>query len=230
MSFFVIEGLDGSGKSTQVRLLQEYFRLHHIPYKYIHFPRTDSPVYGELIAMFLRGDLGPIRQVDPHLVALIYAGDRKDISHKIIDWISKDYLVMIDRYVYSNIAFQCAKIEDNKEKVKLKQWILYLEYEYHKIPKPELTLFLDVPFNFTRKQLTKTRKGKDRDYLKGAQDIHEQNLNFQQNVRESYLDQKNDDPGYFVIDCKKNEQEILKPEQIFKKIINRLIDKRILKK
>ena len=106
MRFLVIEGLDGSGKSTQVDLLCKYLESGNIRYKYLHFPRLETGVYGKLIARFLRGEMGNIDQVDPYLVALIFAGDRLDAKEMVSSWIENDYLVIIDRYVYSNR--QCA--------------------------------------------------------------------------------------------------------------------------
>ena len=78
MALLVIEGLDGAGKSTQVGLLQNYLKSKGVNYEYLHYPQTDSPVYGDLIARFLRGELGEINAVNPYLVALIYA-DRKSV-------------------------------------------------------------------------------------------------------------------------------------------------------
>ncbi|MDP3452257.1 MAG: thymidylate kinase, partial [Bacteroidales bacterium] len=141
----VLEGLDGAGKSTQINLLQTYFEKRSTPVRFIHFPRFDSPVFGELIAKFLRGDLGKIEEVHPMLVALLFAGDRKEASSQINDWLKMGCTVILDRYVYSNIAFQCAKCSDESEASGLRDWILDTEYNEFGIPRPDMNLFLDVP-------------------------------------------------------------------------------------
>ena len=220
MHFVVIEGLDGSGKSTQINLLKEYLAKNNIKYQYVHFPRTNAPVYGELIARFLRGELGSISTVDPYLVALLYAGDRNDAKSPIREWIDSGYFVLLDRYVISNIAFQCAKLDSAKERDKLKKWILDLEYSYNKLPVPDLNLFLDVPYDFTRKQLSVSRTGDDRHYLEGRNDIHEADLEFQRRVRDVYLSLENNDKNYKVLRCYNKEQEIYTPDVIIKEIIN----------
>ena len=186
MSFLVIEGLDGSGKSTQIGLLKEHLETRGIPYKYLHFPRLEEGIYGKLIARFLRGEMGDNDKVDPYLVALIFAGDRWEAKKMIEQWLAEGYLVLVDRYVYSNIAFQCAKLEDPEEQKKLQKWILDLEFENYKLPIPDLNIFLDVPFDFTKERLSAGRTGDDRDYLNGQTDIHEQDLDFQGKVRKVY--------------------------------------------
>jgi dTMP kinase len=219
MNFVVIEGLDGSGKSTQIKLLREYLVKQNIKHKYLHFPRTDTPVYGELIARFLRGESGDIKSVDPYLVALLYAGDRNDAKTIIKEWLMEGYFVLVDRYVNSNIAFQCAKLNSESERLQLKNWIIQLEYHYNQLPVPDLNIFLDVPFNFTENQLLKERKGEDREYLNGRADIHEADLDFQKNVREVYLSLEGKDDKYKILNCSGTNQTMLIPNKIFNSIV-----------
>lgn len=222
MKFVVIEGLDGSGKSTQIRLLLKYLENRKISFRYLHFPRTESPYFGELISMFLKGDFGELDTVNPYLVAMIYAGDRNDAKEKISGWLKAGHYVIADRYVSSNIAFQCAKIQNQAKRTALKKWILSLEYDYYRIPEPDLQFFLDVPFDFTVKKLTVQRKGDDRKYLDGQKDIHEENLEFQKEVRKVYLSIARQDAHFYRIDCSDKHNGILPPEKIFEKLILQL--------
>jgi len=152
------------------------------------------------------------------LTALIYAGDRFDFKPTIEKWLNDDYMVLLDRYVYSNIAYQCAKIADSDAKIALRDWILHLEFEYHALPKPDLNIFLDVPFVFTRQNLANVREGSEREYLKGKDDIHETNIDFQETVRQSYLSLEGTD-GFVKIDCS-DGKNVLSVDQIFTKIID----------
>jgi dTMP kinase len=222
MKFVVLEGLDGSGKSTQIKLLRDYLDKNNIRHEYLHFPRMDSPVYGNLIARFLRGEMGAINTVDPYLVALIYAGDRNDAAVLIKEWLKKDYFVLVDRYVISNIAFQCAKLIEQGDRQKLNDWIIQLEYEYFKIPVPDLNIFLDVPFEFTQSQLSSERGGTDRSYLQGTRDIHEDDLEFQKRVRQVYLSLGAKQKNFSVINCSSDSGQVLPPTKIFDRIIDRI--------
>ena len=215
----VFEGLDGAGKSTQVKMLQNRFEDKGFECNYLHFPRFDAPVYGELIAAFLRGEFGAADSVDPRLVSLLYAGDRNDAASTIRRWLERGRRVILDRYVYSNIAFQCAKIRDKDKRDALRNSILYMEYEYFDIPKPGLSIFLDVPFEFTEKKLAEQRAGNDRVYLQGKSDIHEIDLDLQRRVREIYLEQANLDPKFIVVNCTKNQTEMKSPNEIHEEIV-----------
>lgn len=224
--FIVLEGLDGAGKSTQIAKLRQMFTDMGIESEYLHFPRFDSPIFGELIARFLRGELGSLEQVDPYIVALLYAGDRCDAAPLINGWIAEGKVVIIDRYVYSNIGYQCAKLATSQERKKLKEWISNLEYEYYKIPKPDISLFLDVPFMFTERKLTETREGDDRDYLNGGQDIHEASLDLQKSVRDVYIEASKSDEHLFVVDCSDEKGAMDSPDNIFvriKEVVNPIL-------
>jgi len=222
MGFLVIEGLDGSGKSTQLKMLQEYLERRKVPFKYLHFPRLELGVYGKLIARFLRGEMGANEQVDPYLVALIFAGDRTDASELIREWVEDGYLVIADRYVYSNIAFQCAKLNSEEEREHLRDWILELEFKHNKLPRPDANLYLNVPFEFTRKQLENARDGEDRAYLKGERDIHEENLDFQEQVRQVYLSLTRHVEDLEVIHCMDQEGRMLGPGAISDLIVKHI--------
>lgn len=216
--FIVLEGLDGAGKSTQIRKLREMFGNRGVESEYIHFPRFDAPVYGELIARFLRGELGSVEQVDPYLVALLYAGDRNDAAPMIREWLESGKAVIADRYVYSNIGYQCAKVADKAKRDELRRWILDYEYGYCGIPRPDLSLFLDVPFEFTQRKLTESRDGEDRNYLNGAHDIHEASLSLQQRVRNVYLEAASSMDDLRVVDCSDESGSMASPDEIFTRI------------
>lgn len=225
--FIVLEGVDGSGKSTQIANLREMFAQQGVATEYLHFPRFDAPYFGDLIARFLRGELGSIDQVDPYIVAMLYAGDRRDAAAMIREWIAQGKVVICDRYVYSNIGYQCAKVQCTEEREKLREWILSLEYDYFAIPRPDISLFLDVPFAFTeRKLLQEQREGDDRAYLHGKKDIHEQSMDLQRQVRQVYIDAAQHDEAMHVVDCSQ-EGEMASPAEIFeriKSVVNRYIN------
>lgn len=202
-------------------MLQDYLTQKGIQYKYLHFPRTESPVYGDLISRFLRGELGDINQVNPYLVALIYAGDRADAKTLLQQWMEEEVTIILDRYVYSNIAYQCAKLHDGNQRDELKKWILQTEFGYFKLPRPDLNIFLDVPFSFTKRKLTEQRSGNDRDYLNGARDIHEEDLSFQERVREVYLSLEKEN-SFVRIDCSSADAQMLPPDEIFVKVKSEL--------
>ena len=214
----VLEGLDGAGKSTQVKKLRTYLESCFGALEYIHFPRYESPVYGNLISRFLRGDFGNNEQVHPQLVALLFAEDRHGAAPGIKEILDNGGHVLLDRYVYSNIAYQCAKVADAEEASTLRDWIFNTEYGNFDLPVPDLNIFLDVPIGFVESKLKSQRGGTDRDYLDGAQDIHEADIEFQKRVRDIYRQQCELDPKFIRIDCSDEYGEMMPPAEIFAKI------------
>ena len=218
MPLIVLEGLDGAGTSTQIDLLEQMISGRGKICRRIHFPRFDAPVYGSLIARFLRGELGSIDSVDPYIVALLFAGDRADMANEFRQQLLNGEFLLVDRYVDSNVAYQCAKLSNLQSQSELKNWIYDLEYKHNLIPKPDITIFLDVPFEFTLNSLSKNRTGHDREYLNGADDIHESSLDLQRNVRNIYLNLAREDSSIKVINCADHNGHMSPPKDIFSKI------------
>lgn len=215
----VLEGLDGAGKSTQVKRLRAYLEERVSRLNYIHFPRYDAEVYGSLISRFLRGDFGDNSQVHPQLVALLFAEDRHGAAPQMQTSLDRGDTVLLDRYVYSNIAYQCAKLPSPSEKEQLRDWIFSTEYEIFKEPRPDLNIFLDVPISFVENSLRGDRSAQeDHSYLEGSKDIHEADIEFQKNVRDMYLRQCDLDPSFIRIDCSDSEGRMLSPDEIFGKV------------
>lgn len=214
----VLEGLDGAGKSTQVRKLKSYLESRCPSLEYIHFPRYDAPVYGGLIGGFLRGDFGSVGQVHPQLVALLFAEDRHGAAPHIKSVLASGGSVLLDRYVYSNVAYQCAKLSDGEKSESLREWILNTEFGQFDLPRPDLNIFLDVPIGFVESSLTSARLGNDREYLEGRSDIHEADMELQKRVRDIYRRQARLDSDFIVVDCSAADGSMLPPDDIFEKI------------
>lgn len=214
----VLEGLDGAGKSTQVKMLREYLQSRCSSLEYIHFPRYEAPVYGSLISRFLRGEFGSIDKVHPQLVALLFAEDRHGAAPLLHKALEEGKTVLLDRYVYSNIAYQCSKLKDPAERAALRDWIFETEYGPFGLPRPDLNLYLDVPISFVEKNLSENREGADRSYLGGSHDIHEGSIDFQKTVRSLYLAETERDPSFLRIDCADVAGSILPPDEIFNRL------------
>lgn len=217
-----IEGLDGAGKSTQIKLLTEHLDQVGQRYRFVHFPIMDEGYYGQLIAEYLRGEFGSLEQVHPKLVALLFAENRHEHRAQLMEWIEQGYLVLLDRYVHSNIAFQCAKLDDPQIKKQLKEWILDFEFGHNHLPAPSLSLFLQVPFEFIAKSLNTTRTGQDRDYLQGKADIHESSLDFQRKVYEEYQALLKEQVNFYPIPCATPDGQWQKPEEIHSQIVDKI--------
>ena len=226
----VLESCDGAGKSTQIQLITKYFESANLKCVHEHFPKYGHNEFSDIIAKFLRGEFGGVNDVDPYFVANIYAMDRFMYLPTLLKQLEENDVVLLDRYVYSNIAFQCAKVKDNVERIKLLKWIEEFEFEFLKLPRPNLTLFLDVPIDVVKERLT-DRKGEDREYLEGKQDIHEADLDFQSTVTDIYkglslilnkgLYSLSEDKNYHIVECVKNDK-ILTPEEIFNSYKSRI--------
>lgn len=208
----IIEGLDGSGKSTQVALLEDYFKNKNISYKKIKLPDYDSPS-STLVKMYLGGEFGKSAgDVNAYAAGAFYAVDRF-ASYKL-NWES-DYengtLILADRYATSNSIYQM-------EKMPKEQWDDYLDwsadFEYNKIgiPKPDAVIYLDMPVEISQRLMTSRYGGNE-----NKKDVHEVNVEFLKKCRESalYTARKQ---GWSIVKCS-DDKNPLPIDVIHKKIV-----------
>jgi dTMP kinase len=213
----VLEGTDGAGKSTQIKLISKYIEEKGLKYTFLHFPMYGHNQFSDIIARFLRGEFGDINNVDPLFVANIYAMDRYMYLPELKKKLEENDVVILDRYVFSNIAFQAAKYtKENIEKAhEISEWIKTFEFDFLDLPYPNLTLFLDNPIDVVKERLESNREGDDRDYLEGKKDIHESDMDFQSRVRDNYLILKlQEEKNYHVIPCTL-KNKVLPPQELF---------------
>ena len=167
----VIEGTDGSGKSTQFRLLSEHLQKENIAFKHLVFPRYKEES-SALIRMYLGGQFGNRpSDVGAYAASAFYAVDRY-ASYKMDwgQWYEAGGLVLSDRYTTSNAVHQASK-ETGKAREEYLKWLYEFEYDKLGLPRPDLTIYLDVPTDFTEKML------RGREAATNTQaDIHEQDM------------------------------------------------------
>lgn len=229
--FFVFEGIDGSGKSTQAKLLIKHLKKFGRITAFIDFPQYGKKSAG-LIEEYLTGKYGPSIKITPFQASIFYACDRYDASFTIRDWLKRGRIVVADRYIGSNIGHQGGKIKNKKAREKFFRWLYKLEYNIFQIPKPDTVFILKVPPRIARslagKITEKEKKVKKRIYLgRKKRDIHEKDLTHLINTESSYLEAAKKFPRDFkIIECFK-KGKLLSPEIIHQEIWK--ITKQILK-
>ena len=169
----VIEGTDGSGKSTQFRLMSEHLTQDGVDFKHIVFPRYDQDS-SALIRMYLGGQFGSRpSDVNAYTASSFFAVDRF-ASYKMDwgKWYEDGGVVLSDRYTTSNAVHQASKVPDS-ERAAYMDWLYDFEYEKLGLPRPDLTIYLDVPTDFTEKMLRHREQSTNT-----KADIHEQDMSY----------------------------------------------------
>ena len=139
----VLEGIDGSGKGTQTRLLAERLQATGRRVETLTFPQYETNRFGALITRFLAGEFGPLDAVPPELAALLFAGDRYESAAKIAAVRSRCDVVACDRYAGSNMAHQGSRVSGQR-RTKLLELLDWLEFDLYDLPRPLLTVWLSV--------------------------------------------------------------------------------------
>lgn len=172
-TFIVIEGSDGSGKSTQFSLLKAYFEKLGKKVKTYKFPQYDRPS-SHFVTSYLNGHYGDANSIGAHTPSLFYALDRFAAAKEIRNDLEEGNIVLCDRYVGSNMAHQGQKIEDREERKAYFSWVHNLEFEMLGIPKPDANIVLIMPADIASRLMEKREK---RTYTTMQKDIHEADIN-----------------------------------------------------
>lgn len=221
----VIDGGNGSGKTTQAKTLVDYFIKNKKPCRYYDFPQYYTSFHGKTVAKFLRGDFGEIDKVSPYLSSLAFALDRASVKNEMEEFLNQGGFIISNRYVTSSMAHQGAKFNNLKEREEFLKWLFDLEYKVHKMPKEDLVIFLYVPWQIGIKLSEK--KLNQQKYLQGKQDIEEKDIKNRIESEKLYLEFSKKYRHWVKIDCVVNNK-ILPPEIIHQKIIEVLKKKKII--
>lgn len=176
-----IEGIDGSGKHTQAKLLEHSLISRGYSVYATGFPQYES-WFGSMVGKFLNGEFGPLEAVDPHFSALLYAGDRFEAKPRIQSALNDGKVVLVDRYVASNLAHQVARALVEKRSEFLR-WIEHLEYFIYGLPRENLILYLRVPPSHAQKLVGQKA---ERNYTRATHDLLEKSLRHLEDAAEMY--------------------------------------------
>ncbi len=207
--FIVIDGTDGSGKTTQLELLKTRLEAEGYVVAIADFPQYNTKSAG-LVEEYLSGKYGQADEVNSYKASIFYAVDRYDASFKIREWLKEGKIVLANRYTSANMGHQGCKIENPLERKVFFNWLYDLEYKIFEIPRPDLSIILHVESEISQK-LAKARARED--WAGKKHDIHEDNLEHLKKAERIYLEIANSFPDFKLISCTRNN-EILSREDI----------------
>ncbi len=219
--FVVVDGTDGSGKTTQVELLVKRAQEEGFKVSVFDFPQYGSPS-AWFVEQYLNGKFGSLDEVGPYEAAVFYAVDRDATKREIKDALQAGRLVISNRYVTANMGHQGAKIKDKDKRQKFFQWLDKFEYEILGIPRPDLNIILHVPAEIAQSLVDK--KGY-RGYVGGKKrDLHESNLEHLKLAEQVYLQMADEFSHFSLIECFVSGK-LLSPKEIHAKIWQLVLEK-----
>lgn len=198
--FIVIDGTDGSGKTTQLELLKARLEKAGHDVAVADFPQYNRKSAG-LVEEYLSGKYGTAEEVGPYVGSIFYAVDRYDASFTIRQWLKEGKIVLSNRYVTANMGHQGGKIDNPLERKAYFNWLHKLEFELFNIPQPDLNIILHVPAE-TAQALARTRARED--FTGKTKDIHEDNLEHLKKAEDTYLEITKAYDNYSLISCSEN--------------------------
>lgn len=170
-----IEGGDGTGKKTQAGLLVEKLRKEGYEVETLSFPQYEKPT-GKIVTAYLRGEFGSLKDVPAKVASVFYASDRLEAQEQMKKWLQQGKLVVLDRYLESNMAHQGAKLPEEKREELIK-WVYEFEINKLVILASDIVILLTLPLDIAEKAMIDEKRDKD---------IHESDINYAKEVHKTY--------------------------------------------
>lgn len=197
--FILLEGTDGSGKTTQTKLLVDRLAKEGYPVEQMSFPQYGKPS-AAMVEAYLRGDFGSTETVGPYRASIFFAVDRYAASAQIRHWLDAGNIVIANRYVASNMAHQGGQIADMEKRAAYLEWEYHLEYTLFGIPKPDINIILHMPADISKRLIDARTKAGTHDHT-DVRDIHEEDVEHLKRAEAAYLDIVRTFPEYSIIEC-----------------------------
>jgi len=204
----VIDGIDGSGKATQTKLLAERLGRAGLSVETIAFPRHGNKS-ASFVSEYLKGKYGRLDEVDSYQASLFYALDRYDASFQMREWLEQGKIVIADRYVTANMGHQGGKISNPLERKMFFDWLYQLEYEIFNIPRPDLNIILHLPAEISQ---TLAWQRKKIDWNGKTNDIHQDSLEHLKMAEQTYLEIAQNFSDIALIECVDNGRMLSREE------------------
>ncbi len=220
--FIAIEGIDGSGKRTQLELLARVFAARGIPHARVSFPRYDSS-FGRLVARYLNGEFGRLDAVDAHFSALLFAGDRFEAKAELEAALAAGKTILADRYVGSNLAHQTARVGPQRREEFL-SWLKRLEYGIYGLPPEDLVVYLRLPAVQAQRWVGLKAT---REYTQLQRDLQEADLKHLEQAALVY-DRLATEPNWVTIECFDPAGGDLRPPDVIHAEVLAAVEARVL--
>ncbi len=201
-----IEGIDGSGKTTTIHKVKEQLEKRGEKVQIMKFPAYKTRI-GQIITDYLAGKFGDATTFSPEIAICLYALNRAEKKEKIEELLKEGHILILDRWIESNMAFQSAKIDDRSKRIEVVNFIKYLEYDILKLPRTQYVFVLDVPPEIAVERIER----------RGEKKTGHEKLGFMRKVREAYIELSKTE-GWHVIECVEAGREKT-PEEISEEIV-----------
>lgn len=213
--FIVLDGIDGTGKATQLKKLVSYLKSQGHNVAQFDFPQYTKPS-SYFVKKYLNSRYGNLLQVGPYKASLFYALDRFDVRDQILEALNSGKVVVSNRYVAANMGHQGSRINNPKVRKEFFYWIQHLEFDIFEIPQPDINILLHIPARIAQGLVDQKNK---RAYLVNSKrDLHEASLKHLKKAEQTYKElAKMYSHNFTLINCIRKNR-LMTPEEVFENI------------